>query len=210
MTISLRGVARCYTNVTGSFSVQTVFGRGSLCSKLESLARKEDSFWVTECTFGWTAAFEQTWSHIVVRVKLNPDTGISNATMNILRNRWSNGIQTIWSNRWGVGRLGEATCPLTFEVQWVTANQHHSVRVRQAPPTGTNLGLWDTLDPGSTAAHEFGHMLGLVDEYSDTDTPCPARNPVNTGTIMDNNSNVVPDRMMTRFASNIGSNVVAI
>jgi hypothetical protein len=51
-------------------------------------------------------------------------------------------------------------------------------------------------------------MLGLVDEYSDSN--CPDRSPVNTGTIMDNNSNVVPDRMMTRFANNLGSNVVAV
>jgi bacillopeptidase F (M6 metalloprotease family) len=70
------------------------------------------------------------------------------------------------------------------------------------------MTTWDTQDTGAVAAHEFGHMLGLVDEYSDSN--CPGRSPVNTGTIMDNNSNVVPDRMMTRFANNIGSNVVAI
>jgi bacillopeptidase F (M6 metalloprotease family) len=70
------------------------------------------------------------------------------------------------------------------------------------------MTTWDTQDTGAVAAHEFGHMLGLVDEYSDSN--CPDRSPVNTGTIMDNNSNVVPDRMMTRFANNLGSNVVAV
>jgi hypothetical protein len=51
-------------------------------------------------------------------------------------------------------------------------------------------------------------MLGHPDEY--TDANCPGRTPVNTGTVMDNNSNNVPARLMTRFATNIGSNVVSI
>jgi M6 family metalloprotease-like protein len=70
------------------------------------------------------------------------------------------------------------------------------------------MTTWDTADTGNVAAHEFGHMLDLPDEYTDTD--CPARNPVNTGTVMDNNSNNVPNRMMQRIANNIGSNVVPI
>jgi bacillopeptidase F (M6 metalloprotease family) len=70
------------------------------------------------------------------------------------------------------------------------------------------MTTWDTSDTGAVAAHEFGHMQGNPDEY--TDAACPARNPVNTGTIMDNNSATIPDRMMTRFADNIGSTVVNI
>lgn len=70
------------------------------------------------------------------------------------------------------------------------------------------MGLWDTNDTGAVTAHEFGHMLGHPDEY--TDANCPGRNPVNTGTIMDNNSANIPQRLMTRFAGNLGSNVVAL
>ena len=81
------------------------------------------------------------------------------------------------------------------------------VRVRQGPE-GTNMTTWDTSDSGGVAAHEFGHMLGHVDEY--VSATCPDRTPVNTGTVMDNNSNNVPSRLMNGFAANIGSNVVAI
>jgi hypothetical protein len=211
--LSLRGVARQYGSITGGFSVvQDIFGgpapgSRSLRARLEDMARQELSFSVSECIYIWTAAFEQTWTHIRVRIRLNPDAGITAATMNTLRTTWENGIENTWSNVWGCGRAGEITCRLTFEVQWVTSNEHHAVRVRPGPER-SNMTTWDTSDTGAVAAHEFGHMQGNPDEY--TDATCPARNPVNTGTIMDNNSATIPDRMMTRFADNIGSTVATI
>jgi len=212
--LSLKGIARRYGGITGNFSVvgdifgvSSITGSSSLRSKLESMARTEHSFSVSECIYGWTAAFEQTWTHIRIRIRLNPDSGISNATMNTLRTTWQNGIENLWSNQWGCGHSGELTCPLTFEAEWVTSNQHHTVRVRPGPER-SNMVTWDTGDTGAVAAHEYGHMLGHVDEYADTN--CPARSPVNTGTVMDNNSANVPARLMTRFADNIDSNVVSI
>lgn len=212
--LSLKGVTRRYGGITSGFSVvNNIFGVASITGsvslrvKLESMAREEHSFSMSECIFGWTAAFEQTWTHVRIRIRLNPDAGIPAATMNALRATWQNGIVNTWSDRWGCGHSGELSCPLTFEVLWVPTNQHHTVRVRPGP-AGTNMTTWDTMDIGAVAAHEYGHMHGLVDEYVDAN--CPARSPVNTGTVMDNNSNNVPARMMTRFANNIGSNVVAI
>lgn len=211
--LSLKGVARRYGGHTGNINVlgdifpSSITGTKSLRSKLETMAREERSFSMSECIFGWTAAYEQTWTHIRVRIRLNPDAGISNATMNTRRNTWENGIESIWSYQWGCGRSGELTCRLSFEVNWVTSNQHHTVRVRQGP-AGTNMTTWDTNDTGGVAAHEYGHMLGHEDEY--TDNRCPARNPVNTGTVMDNNSANVPSRLMQPFADNIGSNVVSL
>jgi hypothetical protein len=210
MSLSVRGIARRFLDRTGPLSVGQVFfsstdGTVMLRERLESLARQEISFSVSECVYGWTARYQQTWSHVRVRVQLNPDAGISAATMATLRATWENGIENRWSNRWGIGRPGEITCPLTFDVQWVTSNAHHTVRV-QAGPARSNMTLWDTSDTGDVAAHEFGHMHGNPDEY--TDTACPGRNPVNTGTVMDNNSNNLPQRLMQRLADNVGSNVI--
>ncbi|MGH8070805.1 MAG: hypothetical protein ACRERE_37335 [Candidatus Entotheonellia bacterium] len=210
MSLSVRGIARRFLNRTGAFSVHQVFfgstgGTVMLRERLESLARQEISFDVSECVYAWTARYQQTWSHVRVRVQLNPDAGISAATMATLRTAWENGIETRWSNRWGIGRPGEITCPLTFDVEWVTSNAHHTVRV-QTGPARSNMTLWDTSDTGDVAAHEFGHMHGNPDEY--TDAACPGRNPVNTGTVMDNNSNNLPQRLMQRLVDNVGSNVV--
>ena len=224
--LSLKGVARRYGGITAGFSVvQDIFsvssitGTVSLRSRLESMAREEHSFSQQECVFSWTAAFEQTWTHIRILIRLNPDADVSNATINTLRTRWQNGIQNIWNNQWGCGHSGELTCRLSFEAVWVNSGQHHTVRVNTGQKCTndagnpivcrTNKGRWHTGDAGSTAAHEFGHMLGLVDEYPE-DPPCPDRDPVNTWTVMHNNSANVPSRMMTRFANNIGSNVAAI
>ncbi len=209
--LSVRGIARRYCNVGGGVLVRPTFLGGgstpSLRARLVALARKEHSFTVSECVYGWTAAFQQTWSHVVIRIRLNPDAGISAQTMTNLQTTWQSGIVGTWSSRWGVGGGREFTCPLTFEVQWVTSNQHHTVRVR-AGSNRSNMLTWDDQDTGAVASHEFGHMHGLVDEYSDSN--CPSRSPVGTGTVMDTNSNTVPQRMMDRFAANLGNSVLAL
>ncbi|NGZ11678.1 MAG: hypothetical protein CV088_20280 [Nitrospira sp. LK70] len=210
MSMSVRGVARHFLSQTGPLSVYATFlsgvgGNPTLRARIESIARQEITFDVSECTYSWTARYEQIWSHVRVRVQLDPDTGISAATMATLRTTWENAIENRWSNRWSIGRPGEVACPITFDVQWITNNAHHLVRV-QAGPARSNMTLWDTSDTGAVAAHEFGHMHGNPDEY--TDANCSMRTPVNTGTVMDNNSNNIPQRLMQRLATNVGSNVL--
>lgn len=160
------------------------------------------SFTVSECVYGWTAAYDQQGTNITVRINLDPDSGISAATMNALRNTWRTGIENKWSNRFVcctspdcIGR-----CVLNFRVEWVTSGEHHRVRVRPGPAR-SNMTTWDTSDTGDVASHEFGHMLGHPDEY--TDRNCPGRSPVNTGTVMDDNTEVV-ERLCRPFCDRHG------
>ncbi len=212
MGISVRGAARRFRGETGNISVRKVFLNGgttqSLSGILRTLVRQEISFSVSECVFNWTARYQQTWSDVVVRIRLNPDVGITEQTLTSLRRAWETTIQDRWSNRWSIGRAGENALPVRFDVRWVEANEHHAVRVI-AGPAPTNMGTWDTEDTGAVAAHEFGHMIGNPDEYSEPDR-CPNRNPVDTGTIMDNNSNTIPSRLLDRVAANVQSSVVAL
>lgn len=209
MSLSARGIARHFLERTGNLSVRQVFmagsGTQSLRARLESIARQEISFDVSECVYSWTARYEQTWSHVRVRVQLAFDSGITAATIAALQAAWETTIEARWSNRWSIGRPGEATCALTFDVQFVMSNPHHTVRV-QVGPARSNMTLWDTSDTGAVAAHEFGHMHGNPDEYPDP--ACSMRNPVSSGTVMDNNSDTVPQRLMQRLADNVGSNII--
>jgi sulfatase maturation enzyme AslB (radical SAM superfamily) len=157
----------------------------------------ERRFARSECTFGWTAAFQQNCTAVTVRVRLVPDAGITEATMATLRTRWETGIENKWSNRFVcTGPYGNST--ITFDVQFVTSNAHHNVRVI-AGSGQTNMTNWHTTDSGDLAAHEFGHMIGNQDEYFDAN--CPNRDPVNTGTVMDNNVGGALQRHVDRICS---------
>jgi hypothetical protein len=217
MSLSVRGIARRYTGITGNFGLRQFAGNqpSSLRTRLEMIARRTFSLDVDECIYGWTARYEQTWSSIRVRVRLRPDAGITAQTMQTLRATWRQGVRNTWNDKWAVGRPGEAACPLEFDIVWVTTGEHHTVQVRPmfASLVGTwlaqsNMTLWNTQDTGAVAAHEYGHMLGHPDEYPDSG--CPNRSPVNSGTVMDRNLPIVESRLMTQFAKNIGSNVVEL
>ena len=218
MSLSVRGITRHYLGTPATpdtISIRQLYydrapwmpGNIPLRPRLILFARREYKGDISECIFKWTAAYEQTWSQVRVRIQLAPDSGISDSTMATLRTRWGEGIRTTWSNRWGVGRPGEIALPINIQVEWVDSNAHHVVRVRSGTYR-SNMTLWCTADNGNVAAHEVGHMMGYVDEYKDPD--CPKRSPVGTGTVMDNNTNLVPERLVQMFANNIGSNIVRI
>jgi hypothetical protein len=164
---------------------------------------QEISFSVSECIFGWTAAFSQQGTNITARIQLNPDADVSSSLLDEVKQRWKQGIENKWSYRFGCcGRPGcTSPCALTFQVEWVTARPHLQVRVKKGGGR-SNLGLWHTDDSGDVASHEFGHLLGHPDEYSEPDV-CPDRSPVNTGTVMDDNTEVV-ERLCRPFCDRLG------
>jgi catechol 2,3-dioxygenase-like lactoylglutathione lyase family enzyme len=147
---------------------------------------QEVAFPVRECVYNWTARYLQRGTDVTIRIQLNPDAGIPATTVATLQTTWANGIVGKWSNRFDCAGSDGDREPITCRVEWVNSNAHHVVRVRPGPAR-SNMTTWDTSDTGDVAAHEFGHMLGNPDEYAE-DPPCSLRNPVNTGTVMDNNT----------------------
>ncbi|HVR96000.1 MAG TPA: hypothetical protein VMW27_05260 [Thermoanaerobaculia bacterium] len=208
----MKGVARRFKGISGDFEVlnsifgvSAISGTVSLRSKLEKLAHWEYVSEESECTYEWTAAYQQIWTHVAVRIRLIPTLGtVTDEVINGLKLEWQDEIQTIWNNRWACARSGELPCRLSFEAQWVDAEAHHTVWVW--PGSGrANMKRWFEISK-RTAAHEFGHMLGNADEYFNMF--CLNRNPVNTGTIMDDGTDV-PSRLVQQHGDNIGSDIVA-
>jgi hypothetical protein len=143
---------------------------------------------VSECVYGWTSAYQQADTDVAVRIQFNPDAGVSATTLGALWTTWRSGIIDKWSNRFDCQAPNGERTPITFDVLWVSADAHHVVRVRPGPER-SDMTTWDTSDSGDVASHEFGHMLGLPDEYADA--ACPARSPVGTGTVMADNTEAV-------------------
>jgi hypothetical protein len=163
---------------------------------------QEISFSVSECKFGWTAAFRQEGTHITARIQLNPDADVSADLLAEVKDRWKRGIEDKWSYRFACCQRPGCTspCALTFEVIWTDDDPHLQVRVKRGDGR-SNLGLWHTDDSGDVASHEFGHLMGHPDEYAEPDV-CPNRNPVDTGTVMDDNTEVVK-RLCDPFCSRL-------
>jgi hypothetical protein len=159
-------------------------------------AAQEVSFSVAECTFGWTAAFRQQGTNIVARIQLNPDDDVSADLLAEVKDRWKRGIEDKWSYRFRC-----SSCALTFQVVWTSSSPHLVVRVKKGDGR-SNLRLWHTTDSGDVASHEFGHLMGHPDEYAEDDV-CPDRSPKNTGTVMDDNTEVVL-RLCRPFCDRLG------
>jgi hypothetical protein len=85
---------------------------------------------------------------------------------------WEKGIEGIWSNRFNVVDQN-LTYPLLFDVNFVSSGQDFNTKVNPATPCSSRMSAWCLDNPGGwgneyqdeVAAHEFGHMLGLYDEY---------------------------------------------
>ena len=171
-------------------------------------AAQEVSFAVSECMFGWTAAFRQQGTHITARIQLNPDADVSATLLDEVKGRWKRGIENKWSYRFACCQRPGCTsaCALTFEVVWTSSNPHLQVRVKKGGGR-SNLSLWHTDNSGDVASHEFGHLLGHPDEYAEP-AVCPNRSPVNTGTVMDDNTEVV-QRLCQPFCDRLAQDTTA-
>jgi hypothetical protein len=178
-------------------------------------AAVEVSLSVSECVYGWTAAYEQRGANITVRIQLNRDANVTAAELASARTRWETGIRNKWNRRFACCDNRAATtaagcpeaCALTFDVQWVTSNAHHVVAVHRGPGRADMLN-WFHDDSGNDMAHEYGHMLRNVDEYPDA--ACPGRTPVNTGTVMAMVTGPVVRRHVDFICDALGDGTVSI
>lgn len=160
---------------------------------------QEIRYRVTECAYAWNAAYLLEANLAIVRIKLTPEVPIAPATLSQLKDRWRIGILDKWDSKFP---CQTPRSNLRLDVQWVESGEHHAVTIRRGPAR-SNMLNWDDADDGHAASHEFGHMLGMKDEYPDS--ACATRSPVGTGSVMDTNSGPVSNMHIQRVCAGIPS-----
>jgi len=140
--------------------------------------RRDFSEWLTEDyhaggtgIWEWEIADRKFLIH--VGVKFEPDPGLTAPI-----SRWQAQVRSIWNRFALTGNGGQAggglELPIEFDLQ-DQSGAERSVRVRQnangssyAHPDRAYSNLWYVNMPDTVAPHEFGHLVGLPDEYERT------------------------------------------
>lgn len=115
-------------------------------------------------TYAWRARFLLTVDEPACRVTAAIRVRLSGSITTAQRSAWESAIQAVWNNRFKLCHDGcccESGLEIVTDIAFVSSGEHQVVNVGT---TTTNMGNWgasDTVDVG----HEFGHMLGALDEY---------------------------------------------
>lgn len=172
----------------------------------------------------------QRWTTITVYIDLHWDVFEPQAESlkGALLDLWTYSIETWWSNRFACASGTGLACPLIFRVSWGQHAGDFEIFVDDEDPEDkrSNATMWEISvaalkDPsllpdydnniGMGMVHEFGHLIGLFDEYEEG--ACDG-GVVNTTSIMaDMWTTTNPDfpaRLFQRFADNIACSLVPL
>lgn len=140
-------------------------------------------------TYGWRARFLLTADEGRCRVTATIRVRLVGTIAAAQRAAWEAAIEAAWNNRFKL--CGDCWCccrdgaDIVCDIQFVSSGEHQVVNVGASTTNMGNWGASDTVD----VSHEFGHMLGALDEYFTVNgvTWGPGRQA--TGAIMNNPAN---------------------
>jgi len=134
-------------------------------------------------TYRWRSKFTVTVNRPGCMVEIKVKLKIRGAVTDAQKNAWKAAVESKWSNKMKLV-CNDTTCPaacpnghpVTIVIEYVNSGEHQTVtanapaaaaggRVGRGGTTSmTGWGVNDLVD----ITHEFGHMLGNVDEYFTT------------------------------------------
>lgn len=127
-------------------------------------------------TYSWKAIYQIQIDRTNRTVKVLMKLKVSGTITEDQKAGWKSALETKWNNKAKIRCVSGTTTtvyPVSFDVSYVSSGEHYVVTANSADATeggrsglgGTTSmlgwGVADTVDIG----HEFGHMLGCVDEY---------------------------------------------
>jgi len=134
-----------------SISRETITGR---------LSAKNRFSW----RYSYDIAFRESKVLVDVAIHLIPAGGVTKLELDRVKPAWEKGIEEVWSNKFSIATPAGERYPIMIDVSFKGPRYHHDVIVRPGGGRSNELN-WNILDSPMIAAHEFGHMLGVFDEY---------------------------------------------
>jgi hypothetical protein len=126
-------------------------------------------------TFDWKTKYEILYRRSELRIRVRIKLTGEEATP-AHKKIWTDGIENRWNNKFHIEN--DHRLALVFEPIFTNVNPHVSVLLQKPPIVREDSSHWyagptANADPskppdsttGDTAAHEFGHLVGLEDEY---------------------------------------------
>jgi hypothetical protein len=139
-------------------------------------------------TYGWRSRFLLTADETRCRVTAQVRVRLVGAITAPQRAAWESAIEAAWNARFKLC-CGCCCCPDGMEIvcdfQFVTSGEHQVVNVGADTTNMSHWGAADTVD----ISHEFGHMLGALDEYFTVNGTNFGVGRQATGAIMNNPAN---------------------
>lgn len=140
-------------------------------------------------TYGWRARFRLTVGESTCRATVTIRVRLVGTITASQRAAWETAIEAAWNNRfklcggcWCCCRDGMA---IACDIQFVSSGEHQVVNIGTSTTNMGNWGATDTVD----VSHEFGHMLGALDEYFTVNGVAWGAGRQPSGAIMNNPAN---------------------
>lgn len=116
-------------------------------------------------TYSWRARFALTVDESTCRATATIRVRLVGTITAAQRGAWETAIEAAWNKRFKLCSGCWCCCSdgmaIVSDIQFVTSGEHQVVNVGASTTNMGNWGATDTVD----VSHEFGHMLGALDEY---------------------------------------------
>ena len=141
-----------------------LIGTGTFTNEIEQ-DMFEGAVTVVRGRFDWR--FEANQMKINVNANFEPDQGVT-----VPLATWQSQIDGVW-NQYALIEPGGLKIPIVMSL--TNSGDGKTIKVVEnsnpgtyAPPDRANAGKWYPVMPADTAPHEYGHLIGLPDEYQRT------------------------------------------